>query len=93
MILASYLVIATIAFLRRYIRSDRQERRTRGTRLLLWGSLVGTVPGLLAGFTLLGRVPGSSYLMLTAVLVPLSWYGVVREISRSGGTQYVDRGG
>jgi len=91
LILASYLVIATIAFLRRYIRSNRQERQARGTRLLLWGSLVGTVPGLLAGFTLLGRVPGSSYLMVTAVLVPLSWYGVVREMVRSGSTEHVDR--
>ncbi|NNL95295.1 MAG: hypothetical protein HKO64_06695 [Xanthomonadales bacterium] len=93
MLLAAYLLITTIAFLRRYIRSERRQRRRRGTRMMLWGSVLGTVPGLLAGFTLLGRLPGSRFLMLTAVLVPLSWYGVVRELARSGGSEHGNRGG
>lgn len=91
MCLAGYVILATIAFLRRYIRSEPHQRKNNGTRAMLLGTLAGAVPGLLAGFTLLGRAPGARYLMASAVLLPVSWYGVMRKMAASGGAQ--DRDG
>lgn len=91
LILAAYFITATVAFLRRYIRSDKSQRTSNGTRLMLWCTLAGALPGLLVGFTLLGQVPGARFLMITAVLVPFSWYGVVRVMAESGRAKHGHR--
>jgi hypothetical protein len=83
LVLSAYLLTATILFLRKYIRTAATERARLGLRVMLWGTLAGALPGLLGGFTLLGRWPFASYLFISAVLAPLSWATVARKLERS----------
>ncbi|HSM69394.1 MAG TPA: PDZ domain-containing protein, partial [Xanthomonadales bacterium] len=84
LVLSGYLLTATILFLRKYIRTAAEDRARRGLRFMLWGTLAGALPGLLGGFTLLGRSPFASYLFISAVLAPLSWAAVARKLEDSG---------
>lgn len=68
LVFSGYLLTATVMFLRQYIRATTADRRHRGLRLMLWATLLGVLPGLLGGFTLLGRWPLGSWLFVTAVL-------------------------
>jgi len=83
LVLSAYLLTATILFLRKYIRTAAADRARLGLRAMLWGTLAGALPGLLGGFTLLGRWPLASYLFISAVLAPLSWAAVARKLGDS----------
>lgn len=86
LVLSGYLLTATILFLRKYIRTAAADRARLGLRVMLWGTLAGALPGLLGGFTLLGRWPFASYLFITAVLAPLSWAAVARKLEGDSGS-------
>lgn len=86
LVFSGYLLTATILFLRQYIRATAADRRDRGLRLMLWATLLGLLPGLLGGFTLLGRWSLGSWLFLTAVLAPLGWSVAAHRHRCSGGT-------
>ena len=83
LVLSGYLLSATVLFLRKYIRTEGGDRDRLGLRAMLWCSLAGTLPGLLGGFTLLGRWPFAAYLFVTAILAPLSWAAVAHRIDQS----------
>lgn len=86
LVFSGYLLTGTILFLRKYIRASSADRRDHGLRLVLWGTLLGVLPGLLGGFTLLGRWPAGSWLFLTAVCAPLGWAAAARRQQYSGGS-------
>lgn len=73
----AYLLFALLAILRNYHETDLLQRRQGALTLMLWGTLLGVLPALLAllakTFSPQSVLPGQDFYVLSLILIPLLW--------------------
>lgn len=84
LVMGAYLLGSLYRFLRNYSRTDRAQRKALALNGMLWGTIAGILPGLVArlveAFSPHAALPGQDYYFVSLVLIPLTW---ARAASRS----------
>jgi hypothetical protein len=73
LIMASYLLVGVIVFLRRFIKTSKALRKPLGMHLMLLGSLAGFLPAGVAYMPALSSVGGHEYFFASLILLPIVW--------------------
>jgi hypothetical protein len=72
-----YFLLALFLLLHNYSKTNRPERQQRALNLMLWGTVLGLVPALIAmlagAFSPGSQLPGQDYYFMALLLIPLSW--------------------
>ena len=88
LVMGAYLLASLYRFLRNYSRTTRLQRRALALNGMLWGTVAGVLPGLVArlveAFSPGAALPGQDYYFVSLVLIPFSW---ARSASRSFDSQ------
>jgi hypothetical protein len=72
-----YFLFALFRILRNYSQTDSLQRKKLALNLMLWGTILGLLPALLAmlikTFSPQSVVPGQDFYFVSLILIPLSW--------------------
>ena len=86
-VMGTYLLGSLYRFLRNYSRTDRAQRDALALNGMLWGTVAGVLPGLVAAlaesFSPEARLPGQDFYFISLVLLPLTWARSAARVSTS----------
>ncbi|HET6564497.1 MAG TPA: PDZ domain-containing protein, partial [Xanthomonadales bacterium] len=72
-----YFLVALFLLLHNYSKTDRAQRQRLALNLMLWGTILGLMPALVAqlatAFSPGAQLPGQDYYFMSLLLIPLSW--------------------
>ncbi|MDZ4729147.1 MAG: PDZ domain-containing protein [Xanthomonadales bacterium] len=84
-----YFLFALFRILRNYSQTDHPQRKKLALNLMLWGTILGLLPALLAllikTFSPQSVLPGQDFYFMSLLLIPLAWAysaGRIKSTSR-----------
>ena len=85
-VMGAYLFASLYRFLRNYSRTDSAQRKALALNGMLWGTVAGVLPGLIAAlvesFSPGAHLPGQEFYFVSVVLIPFTWARSAGRVSR-----------